>query len=163
LIGIVGVGGGFVAGFAERAMIDKGADRDAVDELRDAAGVVDVVVGEQHIVDVVEAGIFGGGDDAVGVASFIVGPSGVDEEGVAIGSDEEGGLASFNVDEENLEVIGGALGAEGGAGEEGDDDKDGRLHEGSEGKKFNRAIIDRESGDGTGSCEQKQPRSFERS
>ena len=112
LIGGEGVGGGFVAGFAQRTVIDEGADGDAGDELGDASGVVDVVVGEEDVVDVVEAGTFGGGGDAVGVASLVVGPAGIDEEGMVVGGDEEGGLAAFHVDEENLQVAGGVLGAE---------------------------------------------------
>jgi hypothetical protein len=70
-------------------------------------------------------------------------------------SDEEGGLATFYVDEEDFEVVGGLLGAEGGGGEEGDEDEHGRLHEGSGVGILDRDIIDRGSGDGTGSCEQK--------
>ena len=139
-----GIGGGFVAGFAERAVVDEGADGDAVDELRDAAGVVDVVVGEEDVVDVVEAGALGGGGDAVGVAALIVGPAGIDEERVVVGSDEEGGLAAFDVDEEDFQVAGGVLGAEGGAGGEQQAGDEGKgavrrgadFMEGSEGRDF---------------------------
>ena len=152
LIASEGIGGGFVTGFAERAVVDERADGDAVDELGDASGVVDVVVGEEDVVDVVEAGAFGGGGDAVGVAALIVGPACVDEERVVIGGDEERGLAAFDVDEEDLQVAGGVLGAEGGT--EGDEqtgnESEGareaqrRLHGRLRGARFlDRDIIDR--------------------
>jgi hypothetical protein len=105
LIAVVGVGSGFVSGLAEGTVIDEGADGDAVDELRDAAGVVDVVVGEEDVIDVIDAGAFGGGDDAIGVAAFIAGPTGIDEERVSGGRDEESGLAAFYVDEVDLQVV----------------------------------------------------------
>ena len=86
LIGVGDGDGGFVAGFAIRAVIDEGSDGDAVDQLRDAAGVIDVVVGEQDVVDAGEAGLFCGGDDAVGIAAIIAGPAGID--GAASGCQE---------------------------------------------------------------------------
>ena len=155
MIGVVGVEGRFVAGLAQGAVVDEGSYGDAVDELGNAAGVVDVVVGEQDIVEVVQSGIFGGGNDTVGIASCVAGPAGVDEERVMVRGDEEGGLAAFYVDDEDFEVAGRVLGAEGGAREEGDEDEDGRLHEGSGVGIPDRDIIDRWFGDGTGSREEK--------
>ena len=95
-----------VVGLAIRAVVDEGADGDAGDQLRDAADVIGVVVGDEDVVDAGEAGGVGGGGDAVGVAVVIALPAGVDQEGLMGGSDEEGGLAAFHVDEGGGEGLG---------------------------------------------------------
>jgi hypothetical protein len=146
LVGIVGVEGGFVAGLAERAVVDKGADGNAVDELWDATRVIDVIVSEQNEVDAGEAGLFGGGDDTVGVAAVVAGPAGVDEEGVVVGCDKERGLAALDVDDENPEVAG-SLSAEKCAGndKEGEDSEQTlrKLHSGLRGEDIFRPRHDR--------------------
>ena len=63
------------------------------------ADVVVMVVGDEDVVDLRNAGGLRGCGDAVGVAGVVAGPAGVDEEGLAGGGDEEGGLAAFYVDE----------------------------------------------------------------
>ena len=55
-----------------------------------------VIVGEEDVVDLLEAGFFRGCCDSVGVAGVVAGPAGVDEEGLAGRGDEEGGLAAFD-------------------------------------------------------------------
>src|SRR5581483_8643888 len=78
LVSVVSVGSGFVTGLAQRAVIDEGANRNTVDELRNASGVIDVIVGEQNEVDPREARRVCGLDDAAGIAAIIAWPASVD-------------------------------------------------------------------------------------
>jgi hypothetical protein len=63
-----------------RPVIHEGSDLNAVDQLRDSAHVVPVIVGDQNIVDLLESGLMGGSEDAIGVTSFITRPSSVDQQ-----------------------------------------------------------------------------------
>src|SRR5580692_7010040 len=60
-------------------MIYKCADLDSINQLRHAAHVVAMKVGDQNIIQLLDAGLMRRGHDAVGVAAFIAGPAGVDE------------------------------------------------------------------------------------
>jgi hypothetical protein len=120
--------------------------------LGDAAGMIDVVVGEKHEVDAGDTGAFGSGNDAVGVAAFIARPAGIDEKRVVVGGDEERGLTAFDIDEVDMEIAGGMLGAESGAGEkqnagekcEGPQETKRWIHDELRGLRFlDRDIIDR--------------------
>ena len=112
LIGLITVFGNGVVRFAVRAVIDEGSDGNAIDELGNASGVIVVIVGEEDVVDALEARTFGGGDNAIGVAAAVAGPTSVDKQGFAFRRDEQSGLAAFDVDEVDAEV-GGALGEQG--------------------------------------------------
>ena len=74
-------------------------------ELRHSANVVVVIVRDQHVVDLREAGAFGSCDNTVSVTAVVAGPSGVDEQRFSSGSDEECRLAAFNVDEVDLQLV----------------------------------------------------------
>ena len=87
-------------------MVDEAADGDLRGELGDAADVVDVIVGDDEVVDLADASLLAEGDDAVGVAGVGGGPAGVDEEAFAGGGDEEGRLTAFDVGEVDLEGAG---------------------------------------------------------
>ena len=76
------------------AVIDKLADRDAFGELRQAAHVVAVEVGDEHVVELGDAGVPHGGLNPVGVAPVRSGPAGVHQHRFALGGDHEGGGAA---------------------------------------------------------------------
>ena len=78
--------------------------------------MVGVEVGDQERVDFLDAGGFGGGCNADGVASAVAGIASVDQQGLAGGRDDESGLAPFDIDEINVEGFGG-LGGGGECGE----------------------------------------------
>ena len=99
-----------VSGFAIFAVVDEGADGNTGGELRSAANVIVVVVGDEDEINFAETGVVSGGDDAIGIAIVVAGPAGVDEEGLSEGRDEQGGLAAFDVDEINLQGICGRCG-----------------------------------------------------
>ena len=86
-----------VRGFTILSVIDEGADWNPLGELRSAANVVVMVMGDEDEVDFVNAGIMRSSDDAVGVTTVIARPTGIDEERLARGSDEERGLTAFDV------------------------------------------------------------------
>jgi hypothetical protein len=89
------------ASFAIVPVIDEGVDRNACHQLGKAADVVGVIVSDQDVIYSREAGFFGDGDDAVGIAAVIVGPAGINKEGLSVGSNEERGLAALDVDKIN--------------------------------------------------------------
>ena len=70
VVGVVFFGDAVVE-LAVGAVVDEGADRDFGDELRDAAGVVDVVVREEDVVEFADAGLVRGFEDAVGVPAVV--------------------------------------------------------------------------------------------
>ncbi len=84
-------------------MIDERADLHQIGELPHPADVVAVVVRDQQIVDLFDAGGLGGALDAVGIAALETSPACVDEQGLARWADNQRGLAAFDINEENLE------------------------------------------------------------
>ena len=100
------VGPGRVRGsFRVRAVVEKRTDLHLRGQLRHAPRVIGMVVGKDRIVDVVDAGRFGGGDDAVRVASVEIVPARVDQQRFALRIDDQRRLASFHVDEINLQQL----------------------------------------------------------
>jgi len=89
--------------FAINAVVDEMVDGNLLYELRHAADVIGMVVGDENVVDLLDASEFGGFVDADGVTVGVVAPAGVDEERLLFRRDEESGLATFDVDEEDLE------------------------------------------------------------
>ena len=71
--------------------------------------MIGVEVGDEHLVDFRDAGIFHCGLDALGVAAVAAGPAGIDEQRSARGRDDKRGLSAFDVDGVNqqIAVIGG--------------------------------------------------------
>ena len=47
-----------------RPVIHEGPYLDSIDQLRDSANVVSVIVGDQDVVDLLESGLMSGGEDA---------------------------------------------------------------------------------------------------
>ena len=84
-------------------MVDKCADLDSVDQLRNPAHVVAMIVGNQDVVDLLEARLMSRGQDPVGVATFISRPACVDEQRLSGGTHDQCGLAALHVDEVNIE------------------------------------------------------------
>ncbi len=103
------VGGVVVTGnvgvFAVLAVIEELADLDALDEIRHSADVIDMEVGDEHLVDFGDAGVFHCGLNALGIAAVVAGPAGIDEQRSAGGRDKQCGLAAFDVDGVNLQVF----------------------------------------------------------
>ena len=90
---------GDVGVFAVRAVIKEFADANALDQLGDAADVIDMEVGDEQVIDAGDACVAHGGLDTGSIAAVHAGPTGVDEQGgVRCGVDEERGLAAFDVD-----------------------------------------------------------------
>ena len=102
----------FAVVFDAGAVVEEIRHRQALQQVGDAAHVVLVEVGDEQRVDFLDAGGFGGGGDAIGVAPAIAGVSGVDQQRLAGGRDDQRGLASFDIDEINVQRLGG-LGGDG--------------------------------------------------
>ncbi len=83
---------------AVHAVIEKLADLDALDEIRHAAHVIGMEVGDEHLVDLRDARIFHRRLDALGVAAIVAGPAGIDQQRAAGGRDQQRGLAAFHID-----------------------------------------------------------------
>ena len=103
VLGVAVLGDALVK-FTVGAVVYEGTDRDAGDQLWNAADVVGVIVGEKEVIDLRDAGVPGDGYDAVGVAAFVAGPSGIDEQRLPVRCDEERGLPTFDIDEVDLQL-----------------------------------------------------------
>ncbi len=97
---------GSLVEFAVRAVDEKGANGNALYKLRHPTHVVIVIVSDQHIVDAAQASALRGGDDAIGIAEIVAGPTGVDQQRFPCRRDEQRGLAPLDVDEINAEFAG---------------------------------------------------------
>ena len=84
-------------------MVEPGPDRDPLGELRGAAHMVGVEVGDDHVVECGHAGVSRRRRDSVGIAPVEAGPSGVDQQGIAGRPDEERRLAPLDVDHVDLQ------------------------------------------------------------
>ena len=91
--------------FAVGTVVEELADLDALDEFRHAANVIGMVVGDEHMIDVRDAGVFHCRLDAIGVAAVVAGPAGIDEQGRAGRRNEQRGLAAFDVDGIDEQVL----------------------------------------------------------
>ena len=90
--------------FAVHAVIEKFADLDVLDEIRHAAHVIGMEVGDEHMVDLRDAGVFHRRLNALGVAAIVAGPAGIDQQRSAGRRDEQRGLAAFDVDGVDVQV-----------------------------------------------------------
>ena len=61
-------------------VINEGSDLDAIHQLRNSAYVVAMIVRDEHVVDLLEAGLVSGGENAIGVPTFVAWPARVDEQ-----------------------------------------------------------------------------------
>ena len=68
--------------------------------------MIAMIMGDQEIIDLRDAGLMGGSQDAVGVAAFISGPTGIDEKGLACGRHDQSRLAALYIDEIDLQGLG---------------------------------------------------------
>src|ERR1019366_10520314 len=66
----------FLAGLEIRAVIDKVFDRQFGRQLRHSADMIGMVVGDEQVVNLFDAGFGRGGSDAIGVAVIDPGPAG---------------------------------------------------------------------------------------
>ena len=99
--------------FDRVAVIHVHLDRDQLRERGHGADVVAVEVRGQQVVDLLEAGLLGGGEDALGVAIVGGAVGGVHQQGLAARRDDQRGGAAFGVDPVDFEVLGGAQGQAG--------------------------------------------------
>ena len=83
-------------------VVEECAHLDSVDQLRDAAYVIAVIVGNQDIIQLLDAGLMRGGDDAVGIATFVAWPTGIDQQRLARWAHDQSRLPALDVDEVNL-------------------------------------------------------------
>ena len=101
------IGGEIVAGdlriFAIEAVVEEFAYGNALDQLRHAAHVVAMKVGNQQVVDAHDAGVAHGCLDAVGVASAR--PAGIDQQRCAGRSHQQRGLAAFHIDRVDEQML----------------------------------------------------------
>ena len=65
--------------FAIDAVVEEFADLDALTKIRHATDVIHMEVGDEHLVDLGDAGIFHCRLNAVGVATIVAGPASIDE------------------------------------------------------------------------------------
>jgi hypothetical protein len=66
--------------FTVRSVVDKGANRNALHQLRHAAHVIVVIVGNEHGIDAAQACALCCGNDAVGIAKVVAGPAGINQQ-----------------------------------------------------------------------------------
>jgi hypothetical protein len=85
-------------------MVQKFADGDTLDKLWHAAYMVDVVVGDEQVINVRDAGVAHGRQYAVSIAGVMIWPSRIDKQGRAARSDEQRGLAALNVNGVNEQM-----------------------------------------------------------
>ena len=78
-------------------MIHEGPYLNPVDQLRDSAHVVSVIVGNQDVVDLFESGLMSGSEDAIGVTTFVTGPPRVDQQRLSGGAYHQRGLSPFDI------------------------------------------------------------------
>jgi hypothetical protein len=76
--GVIGARNGRV--FEVWPVVNKRAYLDSVQELGNAANVVAMVMSNQDVIELRNAGLMGGRQDPVGVTPFISGPTGIDEQ-----------------------------------------------------------------------------------
>src|SRR5258707_14160686 len=93
-------------------MIDERSDFDLAGELSDASHVVAMKMGNQHIIDLVDACGLSRTDDAAGVPAIKSGPAGIDEHGLARRGNNQCCLPAFYIDKKDLKGLrlGGELG-----------------------------------------------------
>ena len=94
VVGIVGI-------FFGNAVVVKGDDGEFFRDIRRAAEMIDVEMGGDEVIDLLDADIAGGFDDAFGIA--FAGHAGIDEDGFTGGSDDERCSASFDIDPVQVE------------------------------------------------------------
>jgi hypothetical protein len=87
-------------------VIDERADWNLLRELDDPAVVVWMEVGDQEVIDVIDAGVADGGHDTPGVAAVVARKTCVHEQRLASGRDDQSGLAAFDIDEVDVERLG---------------------------------------------------------
>ncbi len=85
-------------------MVDEGAHGNLLHQLRYATGVVGMIVGQQHIVDLAHARVFGCRGNAFGVKAVVACPPGIDQQRLACRGYEERRLPAVNVDEIDLQI-----------------------------------------------------------
>ena len=85
-------------------MIDERAHGNLLHQLRHATGVVGMIVGQQHIVDLAHARVFGGCGNAFGVKAVVPCPSGIDQQRLPCRGYEERRLPAVHVDEIDLQI-----------------------------------------------------------
>ncbi len=81
------------------SVIDEGSYGDFVDQLGDATGVVIVIVGQQHVVDLADTGALGCSKNPVRITTIVVGPPCVNEQRLPGRGYKECGLAALDIDE----------------------------------------------------------------
>ncbi len=91
-------------------MVDVFLDRDALLELGHAAVMIAMVMREDQVIDLGQAGIFGGGINAFRVSHGSVGIAGIDQQRFTRRRYEERPIAALDVDDVNVERRPGRLG-----------------------------------------------------
>ena len=65
-----------------------------------------VIVGDQHVIDLLQSRLMGSGQDAIGIATVIAGPAGIDQQRLTRGAHDQRCLAAFDIDEVDLQRLG---------------------------------------------------------
>ena len=84
-------------------MIDERAHGNLRHQLGESANVVCMVVGQQQVIDLAHARIFGRGYDAVSIQAVVPCPAGIDQQRLPCRGDKERRLTAVHIDEVNLE------------------------------------------------------------
>ena len=84
-------------------MIDERAHFDSIHQLRHSADMIAVIVSDQNIIELLDAGLVGGRQDAIGVAAFVSRPAGIDQQRLPRWADNQRRLPALDVDEINLQ------------------------------------------------------------
>src|ERR1700758_3244019 len=86
-------------------MVDKRTHLDAVHQLGNTANVIAMIVRDQHIIELADAGLMRGSQDPVGVTPLISRPTRIDEQRLSGRTHHQRRLPTFHVDKINLERL----------------------------------------------------------
>src|SRR5579862_42829 len=86
-------------------VIDEGSDLDTSDQLRNATNVVAMIVRDQDIVDLLDAGVVGGRHNAIRIAAFIIRPARIDQERLSGWTHNQSRLPTLYIDEIDLQGL----------------------------------------------------------
>ena len=87
------------------SVIEECANLDSVDQRGNSADVIAVIVGDQDIIELLAGRLDGCGDDAVGIATFVAWPTGIDQQRFARWAHDQSRLPALDVDEVNLQRL----------------------------------------------------------
>ena len=90
---------GGVRGLTVRTVVDKRSHRNPRRQLGNSAAVIDMEMGNQHVVDLADPGFLRRRNDPIRISAVIVRPARVDQKRLICGRNKQRRLSAFDVDE----------------------------------------------------------------